>query len=226
MTQRFRVLVFDWDGTLMDSEAQIVTCMQLALRDAGQRVLPGEQVRDIIGLGLTQAVARLLPEADAVMHQRVADGYREHFLAGHTTATLFAGADATIEHLHGAGYLLAVATGKGRAGLAKVLADTGMEHFFCASRCADETHSKPHPGMLLELMDELAVEPGEMLMIGDTEYDMQMAANAGVAALAVSYGVHAQQRLCTHKPLGCIHDIRMLPEWLTRQAFNDEATGT
>ncbi len=223
MTRRFRVLVFDWDGTLMDSEAQIVACMQLALRDAGQAALPDARVRDIIGLGLIQALARLLPEADGGVHQRVADGYREHFLAGHTQAALFAGAGETIEHLHGAGYLLAVATGKGRAGLAKVLAETGMARFFCASRCADETHSKPHPGMLLELMEELAVTAGEMLMIGDTEYDMQMAQNAGVPALAVSYGVHDHQRLRVHEPLDCIHDIRVLPEWLTRHAHNGEA---
>jgi phosphoglycolate phosphatase len=215
MQTDFKLLVFDWDGTLMDSEARIVACMQAAAADLGLGVPADERVRDIIGLGLREAVTALIPEADDALVQRIADRYRLHFLnQNQTPSPLFSGAAEVLHGLYDQGYLLAVATGKGRRGLDKVLAETGFDRLFHATRCADETFSKPHPEMLLQLMDELGVTAAETLMIGDTEYDLQMANNARAWGLAVSYGVHARERLLQQGPLGCLDDIRDLGAWL------------
>jgi phosphoglycolate phosphatase len=219
MQNEFKLLVFDWDGTLMDSEARIVACMQAAAADLGLTVPHDESVRNIIGLGLREAVTALIPGADDALIQRVADQYRSHFLErNQTPSQLFPGAAEVLWALHGQGYLLAVATGKGRHGLDRVLAETGCERVFHATRCADETFSKPHPEMLLQLMDELGVEAAETLMIGDTEYDLQMASNARARSLAVSYGVHPRERLLQHGPVGCLDDIRDLTHWLAQRS--------
>ena len=210
-----RLLIFDWDGTLMDSEARIVACVRAAVEDLGLEDPGDDRIRDIIGLGLTEAVTTLFPGSDEARVQRIALRYRHHFLgANQTPSTLFAGAVPVLETLASREYLLAVATGKGRQGLDQALAETGLGRLFHATRCADETFSKPHPQMLHELMDELGADPGETLMIGDTEYDMQMAVNAGTERLAVSYGVHAPERLLKHRPLGCLDSIGELVSWL------------
>ncbi|WP_295427754.1 HAD-IA family hydrolase [uncultured Thiodictyon sp.] len=211
----FSLIVFDWDGTLMDSQARIVDCLQAAFVEVGQPVPSREAAADIIGLGLDEAMARLWPAAAAAQRQLVADHYRRHFLGGNTTpSALFAGARETLEQLRAAGYLLAVATGKSRRGLDLSLAETGLAGHFQATRCADEGFSKPHPQMLLEIMDELGVAPARTLMIGDTEYDLQMAANAGAGALAVCYGVHAPERLRALHPLACLDSLAAIPQWL------------
>jgi phosphoglycolate phosphatase len=213
--QKFELLVFDWDGTLMDSEARIVACLQGAIADLE---LPRQEVaalRNIIGLGLAEAIERLFPGSDAATQQALVERYRHHFLvADPTPSTLFEGAAEVLRGLADQGYLLAVATGKGRRGLDKVLEETGLGPLFHATRCADETLSKPHPQMLLELMELLGAEPQATLMIGDTEYDMEMARNARTHALAVSYGVHHPERLLRHDPLGCLERIADLPAWL------------
>lgn len=214
----FALICFDWDGTLMDSEARIVNCLLGAFTDAGQAPPSRAAAADIIGLGMDEAMARLWPEADAAQRHLVIGHYRQRYLfADQTPSALFAGARETLEQLRAAGYLLAVATGKSRRGLDQVLAETGLAGHFHATRCADETFSKPHPGMLMELMDELGVGPAETLMIGDTEYDMQMAANARVGALAVCYGVHAPERLLACGPLACLESLSAVPQWLRRQ---------
>ncbi|AUB83418.1 HAD-IA family hydrolase [Candidatus Thiodictyon syntrophicum] len=211
----FSLIVFDWDGTLMDSQARIVDCLQAAFLEVGQPRPSREAAADIIGLGLDEAMARLWPAADAAQRQRVAHHYRRHFLVDNTTpAALFPGALETLERLGAAGYLLAVATGKSRRGLDLSLAETGLAGHFQATRCADESFSKPHPQMLLEIMDELGVAPACTLMIGDTEYDLQMAANAGAGALAVCYGVHAPERLRALRPLACLNSLAAIPDWL------------
>ncbi|HFE49015.1 MAG TPA: HAD family hydrolase [Chromatiaceae bacterium] len=195
------LLVFDWDGTLMDSEAQIVACMCRAADDMGWAPLDREAVREIIGLGLVEAVAALYPEHAPAEHRAMAERYRYHFLADDAEhSSLFAGAREVLTHCAGEGYLLAVATGKGRRGLDKVLDVTGLRALFHATRCADETHSKPHPRMLHEIMDELGVMPADTLVIGDTEFDMQMARNARATPLPVSYGAHDIERLKPYSP--------------------------
>ncbi len=219
MSRKFNLLVFDWDGTLMDSEARIVACLRAAIGDLDLEHRDEEALKNIIGLGLREAVSTLYPGSDDVLLRQLTDRYRYHFLtADPTPSELFDGAERVLRQLANEGYLLAVATGKGRAGLDKVLEETGLGPLFHATRCSDETFSKPNPQMLHEVMNELGAEPGETLMIGDTEYDMLMARNARTAALAVSYGVHARQRLLECGPLGCIHDIQELEIWLGKHA--------
>lgn len=209
-----KLLVFDWDGTLMDSETQIVSCMQAAIADLGLEPRDAHQVKNIIGLGLHEAVAGLYPQADAVLVHAIADRYRDHWLAGDRQSPLFPGVETTLQLLKAEGFSLAVATGKGRRGLDKVLHETGLAELFDATRCSDETRSKPHPLMLEQLMTELHMAPEQTVMIGDTEYDMEMARNAGAHPVAVSYGVHEWTRLQQHAPLTCLDQITELSDWL------------
>ncbi len=215
----YDLLVFDWDGTLMDSEARIVTCLQAAAADAGQPVPDRKTAKEVIGLGLPEAMQHLFPRAPAGAHQTLIAAYRRHFLGnGHVPSVLFKSTRVVLQHLAGTDRLLAVATGKSRHGLDKVLAETGLGEYFQATRCADESFSKPHPQMLHEIMLQLGVDAARTLMIGDTEFDMQMAANASVDALGVSYGVHDCARLAATGALHCLADIAELPDWLNRSA--------
>ncbi len=210
------LIVFDWDGTLMDSEGRIVACLQQAARDLGHEVPPPEQAREVIGLGLHQAVARLFPEADEAEVQRLSDAYRHHFLGDELAhSELFPGARELLEELAEAGYLLAVATGKSRRGLEKEFELTGLGGLFHVTRCADEAFSKPHPQMLLEILDFTGREPGAALVVGDTEFDMQMAANARVPAVGVGHGVHPPERLQAAGALAVFERLSDLPAWLT-----------
>lgn len=209
-----KLVVFDWDGTLMDSEAQIVDCMQAAISDLGLAVRSAEQVKDIIGLGLPEAVLGLYPDATPELVTALSARYRFHWLACDQPSRLFTGVEETLHALKAAGFYLAVATGKGRKGLDKVLRETGLAVLFDSTRCADETRSKPHPEMLQQIMQTLAVEPAQTLMIGDTEYDMQLARNARAHPVAVSYGVHERSRLQLHNPLTCLDRMSDLNPWL------------
>jgi phosphoglycolate phosphatase len=201
----------------MDSEIRIVDCVKAALRDLGLPSRSHEEISNIIGLGLREAVSTLYPGADEELLHDIVNRYRLHYFdENRTPSQLFAGAREVIETLASRNYLLAVATGKGRKGLNMVLEATGLEEYFDATRCADETFSKPHPEMLEQILDELGVLPREALMIGDTEYDLQMAAHAGMPSLAVSYGVHAVERLLQHKPLDCLDIVTDIPPWLER----------
>ncbi len=224
LPERFDLVVFDWDGTLMDSQARIVACIQGAFLDAGQAPPSRDAASDIIGLGLDDAMARLWPGSDADQRAVVAAHYRRHFLViNETPSELFPGARAMLERLTAEGYLLAVATGKSRVGLDRSLGETGLGDLFHATRCADETFSKPHPQMLLELMDELGVEARRTLMVGDTEYDLRMAANARAQALAVCHGVHAPERLLSLGPLACLESLVEIPEWLARRGGRERS---
>jgi phosphoglycolate phosphatase len=216
MSNSTQLIVFDWDGTLMDSEARIVACLRAAIEETGLPHRPNEALRNIIGLGLREALVTLYPEGSDQQHNDLVKHYRHHFLeTNETPSPLFEGAESLIHELHGQGHFLAVATGKGRQGLDRVLEETALGEYFHYSRCADETHSKPHPQMLLEIMDWLGMEPSDTLMIGDTEFDLQMAHNAGVKALGVSYGVHAKERLLACEPLACLDSLAEVAEWLS-----------
>ena len=221
MTQDMNLIVFDWDGTLMDSEARIVECMHAAIHDTELPHRDDEQVRNIIGLGLYEALNVLFPDGSEDDYQRLIERYRHHFLiSNETPSELFVGAKELIEHLHQAGHFLAVATGKGRKGLDKVLDETGLDQYFHYTRCADETHSKPHPQMLHDIMDRLGIEAINTVMIGDTEYDMQMANSAGVNGVAVSYGVHDKARLLACDPVTCVDSLDELKQWLLSRYNN------
>ena len=213
----YKLLVFDWDGTLMDSEARIVSCLAKTLSDLDAPPLPRQALLDVIGLGLPEVGRALLPGAGEELLRRFVDRYRYHFLSDrYAPSALFAGARETLHALDRKGYLLAVATGKARRGLQRVLEEMDCLSLFAVTRCADETASKPDPRMLQEVMDVAGVMPGETLMIGDSVYDMQMARHAGVAAAAVSYGVHARERLMAEGAMVCLDDIRQIAPWLER----------
>jgi phosphoglycolate phosphatase len=216
--RRFDLLVFDWDGTLVDSAAAIVASLQAACRDLGLPVPEEERARYVIGLGLTDALAHILPGVDAAHHPRVSERYRHHFLRHDAGIGLFAGAAELLAELHSARFQLAIATGKSQRGLARSLEATGLAPYFHATRCADQGFAKPHPGMLLALLDELAVPAGRALMIGDTSHDMEMARAAAVAGLAVGWGAHPVEGLAACGPVGCVHSIQELREWLARHA--------
>jgi phosphoglycolate phosphatase len=212
---KYKLLVFDWDGTLMDSEAHIIHCMVLAFADLGLEAPSADAVRNVIGLGLAEAVAGLCTQNQQPLVEELTLAYRRHFFSDASGSSgLFPQVEATLEQLANQGYLLSVATGKSRRGLDKVLRETGLGHFFIATRCADETFSKPHPEMLHQLLDYAGVTPDEAVMIGDTEYDLLMARNAGTDAIGVCYGVHTPERLLGLEPLACLEQIADLPAFL------------
>lgn len=215
MAEAMRLVVFDWDGTLMDSTGQIVAAASGAIAQLGLPERSPDAIRDIIGLGLRESWHRLFPELGPDGFMPFVEAYRDHFFAPELqTARLYARADEVVAELAGRGFLLAVATGKSRRGLDRDLAATGLERYMAASRTADETRSKPNPDMLLELMTRLGVEPERTLMVGDTEWDLEMARRAGVAAVAVSYGAHPRERLLPFAPLACLEAIDGLLELL------------
>jgi phosphoglycolate phosphatase len=215
MSRQFDLIVFDWDGTLMDSEAKIVRCMQAAAEDVGIPDPGTAAIRDIIGLGLSEAIQVLFPDISGPPRTEFVVRYRQHFLELDATDTpLFPGVRQGLAQLTEQSYLLAVATGKARRGLNRVLDDTGLHHLFTSSRCADETLSKPHPQMIEEILQETGVDAARTLMVGDTVYDMQMARTANVAGLAVSYGVHARERLLDCGALACLDSFPEVCTWI------------
>lgn len=214
-TRKFELLVFDWDGTLMNSEAHIVSCIEAALQDAGVPAVERNNIRNIIGLGLQEAIKTLVPHAGERLRAAITQHYRAHFMSSEREApVLFEGVQEMLHQLHRQGYMLAVATGKGRQGLNHVLEQSGLKDLFHITRTVDEARSKPHPQMLHDIMAALGAVPCDTLMIGDTEYDLLMAHNAGAHALAVSGGAHERERLLQCKPLACLECVTELTEWL------------
>jgi phosphoglycolate phosphatase len=218
MPKQFELLIFDWDGTLMDSAACIAGSLQAACEDLGYPVPSDRDARYVIGLGLSDAMAHILPGVPASEYPRIAERYRHHFLRGDVETTLFAGVLDMLQELRERGHLLAVATGKSRRGLDRALEATGLAARFHATRCADEGHSKPDPRMLQSLLDILNVQPERALMIGDTTHDMAMAQSARMARVAVAHGAHDLADLLRYEPLACVHDCTELRAWLAAHA--------
>jgi len=214
MSKRYDLIVFDWDGTVMDSTAVISGSIQAACRDLGLTVPDDETARHVIGLGLDQALRHAVPDMPDASRPELVARYRHHFLAQDLSIPLFAGAKETIAELHQAGYWLGVATGKSNAGLSRAMESSGMNEFFHATRTADQTFSKPDPAMLLELMDELGVAAERTLMVGDTTHDMLMAHNAKVGAVAMGHGAHPPEKLLELNPLVLVEDFSELRAWL------------
>jgi phosphoglycolate phosphatase len=212
--RRYALVVFDWDGTLIDSAGTIAECIQDASREMGLPVPDRERARHVIGLGLQDSLRHVVPDLPPERYRDFAAQYRRHFLARESSMALFEGVPQLLAGLHGRGHLLAVATGKSRAGLDRALSASGLGAYFCASRCADETNPKPHPAMLLELMQELAAAPQQVLMVGDTSHDLEMAHSAGVDAVAVGYGAHPEQALRALGPRACVASVDELARWL------------
>lgn len=216
--KRFDLLIFDWDGTLMDSAGAIAACIQAASADMRLPIPSREAARHVIGLGLREALAHLHPDLPETDHPQLADHYRRHFLGQDHEIPLFEGARELIAELHASGHQLAVATGKARRGLDRAFSHTGLACFFHASRTADETFSKPHPAMIEELLDELMISPDRALMIGDTSHDLEMARNAGIDSLAAGYGAHPAASLDRYGALKVCASFAELADWLRENA--------
>ena len=207
------LLIFDWDGTLIDSSEKIITSMHRAAESSGLPFLGDDKVKSIIGLGLPEAIHTLYPDADAALREHFREQYAQHYLeADRIPCEFFPGVMDTLEHFKTQGYQLAVATGKARRGLNRILTNMQLLDFFHASRCSDETRSKPHPQMLLELLEQFSRHPQEALMVGDTTFDMEMAFRANIPRVAVSYGVHDVEELEKFSPKAVIHHFEELKE--------------
>ena len=213
----YRLLVFDWDGTIIDSASTIAECIRDASRDLGLEVPGRERASHVIGLGLHDAMRIAVPGLPAERYPEFVASYRRHFLERKDAMQLFDGMRQLLQDLSKK-YLLAIATGKSRRGLDRDLEFHALKPLFATSRCADETNPKPHPAMLMEIMQELAVQQDSSLMIGDTSHDLEMARAAGVAALAVTYGAHPEAGLRACAPLGCFSSVKELNEWLKTHA--------
>lgn len=214
MAKKFDLLIFDWDGTLMDSTSAIVAAIQAASRDLGLPEPTADKARHVIGLGLSDALHHAVPDLSPERYPQMAERYRYHYLAGDRQLDLFDGVAELLSELASAGYFLAVATGKSRLGLDRALDHSGLRTFFHATRTADECFSKPHPQMLEELLSEFGVDKHKALMVGDTTHDLQMARNAEVAGLGVTYGAHPEEVLLALEPLACVREVRELATWL------------
>ncbi|WP_426104750.1 HAD-IIIA family hydrolase [Massilia sp. TSP1-1-2] len=216
--KQFDLIVFDWDGTLMDSTSAIVKCIQASARDLGLPIPHDDDASHVIGLGLHEAMQAVMPNIDPAFYPKMVERYRIHFLSKHHELVLFDGVREMLNELSQDGYFLAVATGKSRVGLNRALNAVGLLSLFDATRCADETFSKPHPAMLQELTRELGQDLKRTVMIGDTTHDLLMASNAGAAAVAVQYGAHPSDQLDACKPLFSAATIGELHQWLTTNA--------
>jgi phosphoglycolate phosphatase len=215
MKDRFELLIFDWDGTLTDSIGWIVECLQYAAEECGLEVPSDSAARSVIGLGLHEAMEALYPGSPPELAVRIVQSYRRYYGTRSTSMRLFDGVREMLVELRARDYRLAVATGKARSGLDHALRATGTEDFFHATRCADETASKPDPTMLFQLMDELAVIPERTLMIGDSVHDLRMANYAGVRSIGVGCGANGLSELTEFGPLACLQATADLLSFLT-----------
>lgn len=218
MPKQFDLIVWDWDGTLADSTSMITTALLKAAEQVGLPALTAKKASSIIGLGLRESIDALYGDIPIEQSQGLAKQYSLNYYAGESEIPLFAGAEESIIELSKRGFKLAVATGKGRRGLNLALAHCGLGKYFHATRTVDECFSKPHPQMLDELMDTLVTLPERTLMIGDTSYDLQMAQNAGVNAIGVTYGAQSTEQWEHLHPIQQFNDFASLSKWLLEHA--------
>jgi phosphoglycolate phosphatase len=216
--KRYELVIFDWDGTLMDSTGLIASCIQQSCRDMGLPVPPESEAKWVIGLGFLQSVEHVAPGLDRGRALELAESYRRHFVAREHEAPLYEGIPELLAGLRGRGRRLAVATGKARRGLDRALASSGLGPFFEATRCADEGFPKPHPDMVLRILDETGVDPSGAVLVGDTTHDLELAANAGIDAVAVSYGAHDESLLRGRAARHYAASVAQLSRWLAEHA--------
>jgi phosphoglycolate phosphatase len=217
MDKKYDLIVWDWDGTLANSTGMIVDAIVLAAEQVGLPKLERSAASNIIGLGLRESIHALFGDIPAAQAQALATQYTANYYAGEAEIPLFDGARELIIELHRRGYKLAVATGKGRRGLNLALEHCGLGRYFHETRTVDECFSKPHPQMLDELMEELVITPERTLMIGDTSYDLQMAQNAGVHAVGVTFGAQAREKLLSYNTQQIFNQFGDLSTWLLSQ---------
>jgi phosphoglycolate phosphatase len=216
--RQFDLIAFDWDGTLFDSTAIIVRCIQDAVVDVGGVRPAREAASYVIGMALGSALAHAAPDVPPEKYPELGARYRHHYARHQDDLSLFEGVLPLLHDLRGRHHWLAVATGKSRRGLDEALHAVELQGVFDGSRTADETAGKPHPRMLHELMAEFGVEPERTLMIGDTTHDLQMALNAGCASVGVSYGAHEPAGFDALRPRHIAHTVRDLHDWLLEHA--------
>ena len=216
--RRYDLIAFDWDGTLFDSTAIIVRCIQAAVRDVGGTVPSDSDASYVIGMGLMQALAHAAPDVPPDRYPRLGERYRHHYLAHQHDISLFGGVLPMLSALKARHHWLAVATGKSRRGLDEALDAVELRGVFDGSRTADETAGKPSPLMLEQLMREFGVAPERTLMVGDTTHDLQMAVNAGCASVGVSYGAHEPAAFAALSPQFVAHSVPELHDWLLANA--------
>lgn len=215
MSKQYQCVIFDWDGTLMDSEARIVSSIQIAAERANYPVLPYDVSKQIIGLSLEKAILTLYPEADNAGIKAISEGYTQCFLEESDVPMLpFEGAERLLKSLKSQGTKLAIATGKSRRGLDQVLDEVGFVDYFDLTRTPVESESKPSPLMLQQILEAFSLEPEQAVMIGDTEFDMQMAASIKMDRVALSHGVHELERLQSFDPVACFDDLHAMHAWL------------
>ncbi len=220
MDKIYQAVIFDWDGTLVDSQAQIIECMQTAFRR--HELVPPEPaaIRHIVGLSLDKAISLLAPDLDFDTVESLINAYRSNAYAGsRLSSDLFLGVKTCLAHLHQQNLHLAIATGKGRKGLDAALAASGLQDYIVMSRCADETRSKPHPQMLQDILTDLNLEPAQAIMVGDTTYDIDMANNLGMDSVAVTYGMHDETVLRKSNPKHLINDINELKSLIVSNTY-------
>ena len=217
-SRRYDLIVFDWDGTIMDSTGLISECIQLAARDQGLPIPSITEAKSIIGLGLRDSTRQLFPDLDPAAQAAFAHAYRQHYVPRDHEAPVYDGIRELLVALDHSERYLAVATGKPRAGLERAFAHSGLKSAFHFSRCADEGLPKPHPDMLLKLMDFTSIPKARTLMIGDTVHDLDLARNAGVASVAVTYGAHPAELLSSRPSLAVVNSVVELAAWLNQNA--------
>lgn len=213
----YRAVIFDWDGTLIDSLDHIATSLRRAALDVGFPERTEAAYRNIIGLGMVEALEELYPGITRRDMKALRDAYSRHFFSEVTTASsIFEGVPSLLDTLKAAGRHLAVATGKSRRGLDRALQSTGLGSHFEITRCADETRSKPDPQMLKEILAHFRLEPTEAVMIGDTIYDLEMAQRIGMPSIGVTWGVHDSDELVAYEPRNVVDDVDALREALLK----------
>ncbi len=212
----YQLVVFDWDGTLMDSTLKIANCIRASAEDADLPKPSIEQAKQIIGLGLHECMSVLFPDASEAQRALMVDRYKYHFVTGDgTEQALFQGVESGLRLLEEQGVLMAVATGKSRVGLDRAFSVTSVSEFFTVTRCADESRTKPHPQMLHEILDFTAIDANKAIMIGDTAFDIEMAQAAGIDSLGVTYGAHDQDKLDSHNPTHLVSSVSGVFSWLS-----------
>ncbi len=215
MNKPVELIVFDWDGTLFDSVGQIVASLQFAAQQFEQPLTP-EAAKSIIGLGLPEVAQVLFPTVPE-LHTDLLKCYGDHYVAHSTGDAWFAGIAEMLYGLKNQGVQLAVATGKSRRGLDRVLAQTNSHDLFEITRAASETKSKPDPLMLAEILAFTGVKAEQAIMVGDTSYDLEMAQNIAMPRIGVSYGVHTPETLAQFNPIAIAADVKSLHQLLLNQ---------
>jgi phosphoglycolate phosphatase len=215
MNLRYDLIVFDWDGTLMDSEAKIERCLSAAAQDVGVAAPRAGAIRHVPVLGFEEIVQSLYGGEDSHVRTQLAHHFRLHFLhLDKMEVNLFPDVEQGLVELVDKGHLLAVATGNARQGLAGMLAQTGLQRLFAATRCSDEAPAKPDPQMLVDILTETGIGRQRAVMVGDTVADLDMAHNAGIDCVAVSYGMHTREQLLAHQPIACLESFAKVCQWL------------